>query len=219
MAFSGKIIKSSPQETMPLEILPDVPDVIFVKNFISQEDAHLQFEKLRQELNLRPDELFLGGQLVRTKRLFDYRADAGLHYQYSGSLHEAAPWTPELKSIKDAVGKRFELQFNACLCNYYENGSIGMSWHSDNESELGADPSIASVSLGAKRTFRFRRRLPWREKGTYQKWTYELDSGDILLMRGQTQHFFEHELAPSSKVSEPRLNLTFRAIRASSRHK
>ena len=214
MAFSGKITKSSHHIHTPTESLPTAPDVVFIKSFISQEDSTLRLNALRQELNLRPDELFIGGQLVRTKRLFDYRADAGIHYQYSGSLHEAAPWTPELKTIKEAVVKHLKLEFNACLCNFYENGNIGMSWHSDNESELGADPAIASISLGAKRVFRFRRRLPWREKGSCEKWTYELESGDLLLMKGQTQQFFEHELAPSSKITEPRLNLTFRNIRS-----
>lgn len=196
----------------PPEAAPDAPDVLHIPHFMAIEDSRLLMQSLLAELDFRPDELVIAGRPVSTKRLHDFRSDPGKSYSYSGGAHEDRAWTPGLLSAKALVESALGLEFNSCLCNLYPSGKVGMGWHADKEGELGREPNIASLSMGATRLFRFRRRGAWREKTGYQKWDFLLGEGDLLLMRGQTQQYFEHELAPSLKVKDPRLNLTFRTV-------
>lgn len=134
-----------------------------------------------------------------------------MSYHYSGGDHVDLPWTPALAQTKAWVEAKLGQRFNACLCNYYGSGKVGMGWHADKEAELGSEPNIASLSLGATRLFRFRRRAPWRTDAK-EVWNFELAAGDLLLMRGNTQQYFEHELPARAGVEGPRLNLTFRMV-------
>lgn len=207
MAFGSKLATVNLVPESP----PAHPQVThFPGLFADRADALLA--GLLNELELRPDELVIRGTPIKTKRLHDFRADPGMTYHYSGGHHADRPWTPILAQLKGEVERATGARFNACLCNYYQDGSVGMGWHADKEMELGCQPTIASLSFGAQRLFRFRRRTPWRETGRYEKWNYPLCHGDALLMQGDTQRFFEHELAPSTKIRDPRLNLTFRLV-------
>ena len=204
---------SSRAGSAPFEKAPAFPDVVWIRNALDRQRADDLMARLLDELELRADLLTIAGAPVATKRLHDFRADPGMSYHYSGGDHAALPWTPALSEAKAWVEASLGLRFNACLCNYYADGKVGMGWHADKEAELGADPNIASLSLGASRLFRFRRRSPWRDAPDGKEiWDYELAPGDLLLMRGNTQQYFEHELPPRAAVKSPRLNLTFRLV-------
>jgi alkylated DNA repair dioxygenase AlkB len=208
MAFGSKANAGSAPPEQP----PAGPDLIHIPAFLGPLEARAAMANLLAELDLRPDALTIAGQAVSTKRLHDFRADPGKSYHYSGGLHGDLPWTPTLLSLREAIQDRLALSFNSCLCNFYADGAVGMGWHADKEMELGSEPNVASLSLGATRLFRFRRRAPWREAKGYEKWEFHLAAGDLLLMRGSTQLYFEHELAKQAKVVDPRLNLTFRQV-------
>ena len=102
---------------------------------------------------------------------------------------------------RHAIGK-------TVLQNRYEDGNQGMAWHSDDEAELGPETVIASVSFGATRKFAFRHRR------TRRKFEMLLHHGQLIVMRGQTQAHWQHALMKSTRVTQPRVNLTFRTIRA-----
>ena len=85
-----------------------------------------------------------------------------------------------------------------------------MSWHSDDEKELGVNPTIASVSLGATRRFDLRHKL---DKTKTIK--LNLTSGSLLLMKGELQHHWEHQIPQQKLIVEERINLTFRKIKDS----
>ena len=210
MAFASKTASAAPPPPTP----PSQPDIDLIPGFLPQDEAMDLFQALLDELDFQPDRLVIAGESIETKRLVDFRADPGNSYRYSGSDHEQRPWTPRLALVKDMVEARLRTSFNSCLCNYYVDGAAGMGWHSDREAELGDEPLIASLSLGAERLFRFRRRPPWREAHGYRTWDFQLASGDLLLMRGSTQEHFEHELPVRRKIKDPRINLTFRTILA-----
>jgi alkylated DNA repair dioxygenase AlkB len=97
--------------------------------------------------------------------------------------------------------------FNSLLANLYRNGQDGMGWHADDERELGPTPVIGSLSFGAARKFQLRRRDNHREKREL-----ELASGDLLVMSGRTQTFWQHQVPKTSRPVGPRINLTFRQI-------
>lgn len=210
MAFSSNALRPAPEAP---RAPPESPEVELIPGFIPPELCELYFSRLRQELSFNPDQIMINGALVSARRQTDYRADPHAAYSYSGVLRPPAPWTPALSELRARVQAQSGLDFNACLCNFYENGEVGMGWHADKEDDLGPRPTIASLSFGQARRFVFRRRLPWREKGAgYQKWEFILQAGDLLYMRGDTQRYFEHALPPAARAQEPRLNFTFRRV-------
>ncbi len=84
-----------------------------------------------------------------------------------------------------------------------------MGWHSDDEPVLGAAPTIVSVSLGAARRFRIRRR---RDRACFD---LVLEPGSLLLMSGLSQRDYQHSVPKTAKAVGERINLTFRMIEVS----
>ena len=152
----------------------------------------------------RAESITLWGKRHLQPRLTAWHGEA--RYSYSGLDLEPLPFTPLLLEIKAAVELASGHSFNSVLLNYYRDGRDSMGMHSDDEPELGVNPVIASVSFGAVRTFIL------RHKHTKQTVKLDLTSGSMLLMRGRTQHFWLHGINKSTRVTGPRLNLTFRFI-------
>lgn len=165
------------------------------------------FQMLLKEIPWQADEVVLFGKKHITNRKMAWFADDGLAYTYSNSRKEANNWTPTLLEIKKKIEDFTNEKFNACLLNLYHDGNEGMGWHSDDEKEIVANSTIASVSLGASRNFRF------RHKQTKETAAILLEDGSILLMKNETQHYWQHTLPKSKRVVEPRINLTFRQMR------
>jgi alkylated DNA repair dioxygenase AlkB len=147
------------------------------------------------------------GRSIPQPRLTDFRADPGVSYRYSGLTLEARPWTDDLAGLRrfaeDMAGQRF----NSVLCNLYRDGRDYMGWHADNEPELGPNPVIASLSFGARRRFTLKPR-----SGQEERVEFELECGSLLVMRGDTQRHWLHQLPRAARVREARINLTFRDI-------
>ncbi len=154
-------------------------------------------------------ELLLGGESVPVPRLVAWYADPGICYCYSGHTHRPRPWTPLLTQIRSRIEQAVGQSFNGVLLNLYRDGSDAMGWHSDDEPELGRNPVIASLSLGCERRFDLRRCGEGAMR--HSLW---LQHGSLLVMRGETQHNWQHRIARCSKTLRPRLNLTFRHLRA-----
>jgi alkylated DNA repair dioxygenase AlkB len=194
----------SPSGT-PLEI-PDGEVRYFAAAFSAREADEL-FRDLRAEIDWRQEEILMFGQRRRVPRRVAWHGDAGATYRYSGVSHEPEPWTPTLRRVQRRVEELTGLRFNAVLLNLYRDGRDGMGWHADDEPELGPDPAIASVSLGAVRRFRMRHR---RRK--QQTLDIDLGHGSLLLMQGPTQHHWMHALPKTARPVGERINLTFRWV-------
>merc|ERR1712156_1030151 len=80
-------------------------------------------------------------------------------------------------------------------------------WHADLHPQLGRNPSIASVSLGAVRVFEFR-----RKNGPPNFIRFPLFPGSLLVMEGATQEDWLHCLPRDVNCKEERINLTFRTM-------
>jgi len=146
------------------------------------------------------------GREVPEPRLSAWIGDPGTAYRYSGRTREPSPWVPVLESIRGRCEEITGARFNAVLANLYRDGRDSMGWHSDDEPENGTDPTIASVSFGARRRFDFRHRV------TDERAEAWLDSGSVLVMSGPCQTHWHHRIAKSARVTEPRVNLTFRLV-------
>jgi alkylated DNA repair dioxygenase AlkB len=141
-------------------------------------------------------------------RLTAWYADTGLTYSYSGVTHQAIEWTPTLMEVRREVEAAAETPFNSLLLNFYRDGQDSIGYHTDAEPELGVNPVIASISLGAVRQFV----LKHIRTGTKLK--YDLAPGSLLVMGGTCQHHWVHGVPKTKAVVGPRINLTFRNILA-----
>jgi alkylated DNA repair dioxygenase AlkB len=181
-------------------------NAVLYSDFLSQSETLRYFETLLSSIDWKQDEVILFGKRIITSRKVGWYGDFPYTYIYSRTQKIALPWTPELQDIKTKVEKRVGSTFNSCLLNLYHNGSEGMGWHADDERSLDPSAPIASVSLGATRTFRF------KHKTKDIKSSVELSSGSLLVMHPPTQEFWVHMLTKTARLIPPRINLTFRAM-------
>ena len=175
--------------------------------FDSQEQS-LLMNALQDEIPWKQEHIKLFGKTHPTPRLTAWHGDAHCVYKYSGVVNQPFPWTPSLLTIKTRIESLSNgATFNCVLLNFYRDGSDKMGWHSDDEKELGPNPSIASVSFGATRRFDFKNKTE-----VHNKFSIHLESGSLLLMQGDMQHHWLHQLPAQKRIKEPRINLTFRYI-------
>lgn len=182
-------------------------DLEYWPRWVSVELASRWLQDLSTETPWTQPNIRLYGREFAVPRLVAWYGDAEARYRYSGLVHEPLPWTPLLSGIRERVEAQVCQHLNGVLLNLYRDGQDAMGWHSDDEPELGSEPLVVSLNLGATRRFDFRR------KGTSRiEHSLELEHGSLLVMRGVTQHYWQHQIARTRKVSEPRLNLTFRQL-------
>jgi alkylated DNA repair dioxygenase AlkB len=182
----------------------------YYPDWLSINQADQLLSDLLAEVDWQQHRVQLFGQWHDCPRLSAWYGDAGANYAYSGQALEPSAWTPRLAALRDHLHADIGLRFNSVLLNRYRDGNDAMGWHSDNERSLGPEPLIASVSLGAVRKFSL------RSKATPRQYHHlALDSGSLLLLGGRCQHDWQHQLPRSKRVSDERLNLTFRYIHAS----
>lgn len=181
-------------------------ELYYFRVFLDGQKADRFFRILFADIEWKHDEVIMFGKKIATKRKYAWFGDRPFSYKYSNSLKVASVWTPELVELKKCVENFAGEEFNSCLLNLYHSGEEGMAWHSDNEKELKKNGAIASASLGAERKF------VCKHKVTGEKTEQILEHGSLLLMKGSIQAHWLHSLPKSKKVSEPRINLTFRTI-------
>jgi alkylated DNA repair dioxygenase AlkB len=186
-------------------------DIRYAASWLSANDADALFERLQQEIPWERHRLLMFGHEVDSPRLSCWIGDAGAVYMYSRTRFEPHPWTASLISLRERVEAFCGARFNSVLANLYRDGQDSMGWHSDDEPELGPDPVIASVSLGAERRFRLRRKARRGERVT--PLGLPLAPGSLLCMAGGTQRHYQHDLPKVAGATGARINLTFRYIR------
>lgn len=182
-------------------------DVSYVAHIeLAQSDTGV-LSHLIAEVPWRQEEVVVWGRRLPQPRLIAWYGDPGRSYAYSGIQLHPLPWTADLLDIKQRIEAAVGAAFNSVLLNYYRDNNDSMGFHSDNESELGERPVIASLSLGAERTF-----LLKHNSKPVKTVRLRLLSGSLLVMRGETQRNWKHGIAKEARRCGPRVNLTFRRI-------
>lgn len=197
-------------DPIAINLLPCDGQLFLMRGFYPVDEATEWFNRLYQSLAWQQEQLFIYGRWLNVPRLMCWYGDAGASYRYSHVLHTPLPWTDELLKLKADVEAVCQHRFNSVLANLYRNGQDSMGCHADDEKELGENPLIASLSFGAQRVLRFRH----VELG--HKLDLTLAHGDLLIMAGELQHYWKHELPKTRKCAQPRINLTFRFIESQS---
>lgn len=190
-----------------ISIFENNHNVLYYNNFLLETKANQLYQKLLRDLNWQQYPIRMFGKTMLQPRLIAWYGDQGIRYTYSQTTLVAEGWNDDLKQIQEELRQRFQLNFNSVLANLYRDGQDSMGWHSDNEKELGEQPIIASISLGVARTLQFRQKDHPKTKTSIL-----LEPGSLLLMRGNTQEYWQHQIAKTKKVTTPRINLTFRII-------
>ena len=187
-------------------------ELYYEKNFLSTEEATVLLNSLLAECRWERRTTAFKNAVPRDEA---YYGDPGTNYTYSRREYQPLPWIRELLVLKARVEEATPAQayadlnlqkhgYNAALCNLYRNGNDSVGLHADAEPEMG--PVIASVSLGAERLFRLKKR-----DGSVV-FSERLPHGSLLIMAGHTQKNLKHEVPKEPGVPQPRINLTFRHI-------
>lgn len=192
------------------DLLPAIADaeLDYLPGWVDAALAERWLQALVEQTPWQQPELFIHGRYHRTPRLTAWYGEPEARYRYSGKVHEPLPWTALLDDIRQRLMAEVGQALNAVLLNYYRDGQDSMGWHSDAEPELGREPLIASLNLGGSRRFDLR-----RVGATRIEHSLTLEHGSLLVMRGPTQHHWQHQVAKTRQACAPRLNLTFRLIR------
>ena len=171
-------------------------------------DADALYQRLERDIPWREHRVFVFGRWVNQPRLTAWFGDPHHPYRYSGSSLSPEPWTDDLLRVRRICEELSGTTYNSVLANLYRTGHDSIAWHSDDESELGIDPSIASVNLGQERRFDLRHRH------TGETVKVPLPHASVLVMSGATQHHWLHQVPRTAKPMRPRINLTYRMIHA-----
>ena len=169
-------------------------------------EANRYFDLLLQNIQWKNDEANILGKHIITKRKVAWYGNSDYSYTYSNTTKQALAWTRELPVLKRLVEEITGESFNSCLLNLYHNGNEGLGWHSDDEKSIGKYTPIASLSFGAERKFSF------KHKQTKQTVSLVLGHGSLLVMKGATQTNWLHSLPKSNRITQARINLTFRMM-------
>jgi alkylated DNA repair dioxygenase AlkB len=188
-------------------LLPSDGEVYFHPSFFEKKEADDLMQSLRENIAWKQEPIKIFGKEIMQPRLTAWYGEPDKSYSYSGITMNPLTWTADLLHIKASIETLSQVTFNSALLNLYRDGKDSMGWHRDNEKELGQNPVIGSVNFGATRTFKLRN---YADKKVVQ--SIDLTHGSFLLMRGSTQHFWEHQIPKTAKFSEPRINITFRVV-------
>jgi alkylated DNA repair dioxygenase AlkB len=205
--FNFRVLDFTTGYNSSQNLLYDDGEVYYYPNFLEPAKADFYFKLFLQNLNWKADEAIVFGKKIYTKRKIVWQADLGNEsFGYSGVQRVADKWNSEVLELKKMVEKATSCKFNSCLLNLYHNGSEGMAWHTDNTKEFGKHTAIASISLGAERRFDF------KHIKTGVKKSLMLENGSLLIMKGQTQSCWLHQVPKTAKIKTARISLTFREL-------
>lgn len=182
--------------------------LLWEEHFLGAEEETLVLSALLREVALKQETIRLFGKTILQPRLSAWHGDPEATYTYSGLTLAPVPFTPTLHALRERIDALTGHSFNSVLVNYYRSGEDSMGMHADDEPELGDNPLIASLSLGAKRTFVMKP----QKKGDPAA-SFELGEGSLLVMGGTSQHHYRHGIAKQPGRGA-RMNLTFRRILA-----
>lgn len=181
--------------------------LLYYENYFTKEQSDRFFNSLIENIEWKQDTINMYGRLLPLPRLSAWYGDNDKPYTYSGITLQPKAWSSDLLELKQAVEKEAKTSFSSVLLNRYRDGKDYVGWHTDAEKELGQNPIIGSVNFGASRKFQLR-----RIDNPKEKFEVELGHGSLLVMMGETQHYWQHQVPKTAKKKEERINLTFRKM-------
>lgn len=187
--------------TQPTTLVGERGDVTYIPEFLDRELADALVRELNADTRWRADSRVMYGKRVLVPRETAGRGEG-----------MPQPWTPALDTVRTMIQRHTGTQYDYAFLNRYRDGRDAVAWHGDHDGERDARLVVASLSLGASRSFQLR---PKANSGLrYNPITVEVAHGDLIVMRGDTQLFWEHRVPRDPRITGERLNVTFRQHRA-----
>jgi len=182
-------------------------EFLYFPSFFNKVESDSFLKELRLEILWKQESMNMYGKKINFPRLTAWYGENDKPYSFSGITLSPHPWSKNLLDIKNKIELKAGVIFNSVLLNLYRDGNDSISWHTDAEKELGKNPVIASVNFGETRNFQL------RHIETKEKIEIELVHGSLLIMQGELQHFWQHQVPKTSRKVKERINLTFRVIK------
>ena len=194
---------------------PDSNDPVIIKNglyryfpsFFKRDQADFLIKSLEKNVQWSQEKINMYGKTIDLPRLTSWYGDRDKTYSFSGINLYPLNWNEDLLQIKHKIEPICNLRFNSVLLNLYRDGNDSISWHTDAEKELGLNPIIASVNFGAEREFQL------KHDNSGEKISIILQHGSLLIMEGELQHYWKHQIPKRKNLNRSRINLTFRVIK------
>ena len=190
------------------EVITGYPnlDISLYNSIATKQKIDLWYEACLENLYWETGFIKIFGKNHQIPRLQAWYADQNIEYRYSGKKLNRHNWNATLLEIKLNIEHVTSHKFNSVLANLYRDENDSMGLHADDEKELGMNPVIASLSLGESRDIYF------KHKNIKTSLNIPQTSGQLMVMHGQTQKYWKHEIKKTKKPKKPRINLTFRNI-------
>ena len=176
------------------------------ENFFDSNESNEFLNRLIENLPWESMMIKMFGKNLKIPRLQCWIGDEGCDYKYSGKMLNRQNWNKELMIIREKIFQETKIDFNSVLANYYRDGKDSLGRHSDDEKELGPNPTIASISFGSERNLYFRNKISKEIISIPQT------HGCLVMIDGETQKSWQHSIKKTQKIIGPRINLTFRNI-------
>ena len=176
--------------------------------FFHQTKADEYLRKLWESCNWSQDSIRIAGRTIPIPRLQCWMGDPGAIYAYSGINLKRNDWTDAVAEIRAIAEELTSEKLNSVLVNGYRDGRDSVSWHADDEKELGADPVIVSFSFGAPRKFQIKP----KDRLDKRRFVFNLNHGSVIVMKDGFQNHWLHQIPKEPKIESLRINLTFRYI-------
>lgn len=180
---------------------------IYIPNYFKKFEADFFLNDFINNIVWEQQTMNMYGKIVPFPRLTTWYGDNDKPYKFSGITLQPHPWNESLLKIKNKIEPLSGVNFNSVLLNRYRDGNDSISWHTDAEKELGKNPVIASVNFGEERVFQL------KHIETGERIDIPLKHGSLLIMMGELQHFWKHQIPKSKRPMKERINLTFRVIK------
>ena len=182
-------------------------EYLHIPKFISKIEGNMHLKALLTDIEWKQDYKSMYGNETNSPRLSAIYGDSDKPYSYNKEMVTPYPWTDTLLPIKQKIQSLVETEFNSVILNQFRNEDDSLSWHSDAGNDLGQNPTIVYITLGATRKFQFRH----REKNG--RIDLHLTHGSILITTGEMQHHWVHQVPKSKKKTSQCINLIFRTIK------
>lgn len=202
-----------------VKAFPPAGELVYARDWMARENADTLFAELMEQVDWESRSIRMFGKRMLQPRKIAFQGEPGVSYAYSGGHYAAQRWHPRVAGLAEALATVAGVEFNCVLLNLYRDGRDSMGWHSDDEPELGRNPVIASISLGSPRRFMLRRANAGKNNGKNGgknggQSTFEIEPvhGSLVVMRGDMQAHWQHQVPKTARAVAPRINLTFRRI-------
>lgn len=182
-------------------------EYVYIPDFFQKVEADKYFSSLLENIQWKQESMNIYGKQINFPRLTVWYGENDKPYSFSGITLNPLPWSNELLEAKKMIEPKAGVEFNSVLLNRYRDGNDSISWHTDAEKELGRNPVIASVNFGAERKFQL------KHIETGEKIELLLKHGSLLVMKGEIQHYWKHQVPKTKAKVGERINLTFRVIK------